>query len=42
MKNNHINQSGNLHMIDISGKEITLRAASAMGEIVLNDKHLIL
>jgi cyclic pyranopterin phosphate synthase len=38
MKNNHINQSGNLHMIDISGKEITLRAASATGEIVLNDQ----
>ena len=38
MKNNHINQSGNLHMIDISWKEITLRAASATGEIVLNDQ----
>jgi len=38
MKNNHINQSGNLHMIDISGKEITLRAARAIGDIVLNDQ----
>mgnify|MGYP006252148945 FL=1 len=38
MKNNHINQSGNLHMIDISGKEITLRSASATGEIILNDQ----
>ena len=38
MKNNHINQSGNLHMIDISGKEITLRSARATGEIVLNDQ----
>jgi molybdenum cofactor biosynthesis enzyme len=33
MKNNHINQSGDLHMIDISEKEITLRAAKATGEI---------
>ena len=38
MKNNHINQSGDLHMIDISGKEITLRSARATGEIVLNDQ----
>jgi cyclic pyranopterin phosphate synthase len=38
MKNNHINQSGDLHMIDISEKEITLRAARAIGEIVLNDQ----
>ena len=38
MKNNHINQSGNLHMIDISEKEITLRTARAIGEIVLNDQ----
>ena len=38
MKNNHINQSGDLHMIDISEKEITLRAASATGEIILNDQ----
>ena len=36
MKNNHINQSGDLHMIDISEKEITLRTAKASGEIVLN------
>ena len=36
MKNNHINQSGNLHMIDISEKEITLRTAKASGEIILN------
>ena len=38
MKNNHINQSGDLHMIDISEKEITLRAAKAAGDIILNDK----
>jgi len=38
MKNNHINQSGNLHMIDISEKEITLRTARAIGDIVLNDQ----
>ena len=38
MKNNHINQSGDLHMIDISEKEITLRTARATGEIVLNDQ----
>ena len=36
MKNNHINQSGDLHMIDISDKEITLRTAKASGEIILN------
>ena len=36
MKNNHINQSGDLHMIDISEKEITLRIAKASGEIILN------
>ena len=36
MKNNHINQSGDLHMIDISEKEITLRTAKASGEIILN------
>ena len=38
MKNNHINQSGDLHMIDISGKEITLRTAKASGEIILNEQ----
>ena len=37
MKNNHINQSGNLHMIDISSKEVTLRVAKATGNIKLND-----
>jgi len=36
MKNNHINQSGDLHMIDISEKEITFRTAKASGEIILN------
>jgi cyclic pyranopterin phosphate synthase len=36
MKNNHINQSGDLHMIDISEKQITIRTAKASGEIVLN------
>ena len=38
MNNNHINQSGDLHMIDISEKEINLRTARAIGEIVLNDQ----
>ena len=38
MKNNHINQSGDLHMLDISGKEITLRTAKASGEIILNEQ----
>jgi cyclic pyranopterin phosphate synthase len=38
MKNNHINQSGDLHMIDVSDKEITLREAKAAGEIILNDQ----
>ena len=38
MKNNHINQSGDLHMIDISEKEITLRTAKASGEIILNEQ----
>ena len=36
MKNNHINQSGDLHMVDISEKEITLRTAKASGQIILN------
>ena len=38
MSNNHINESGNLHMIDVSGKDITLRVATASGIITLNDK----
>lgn len=36
MSNNHINQSGNLHMIDISNKSITERLARATGIIKLN------
>jgi cyclic pyranopterin phosphate synthase len=40
MGNNHINKSGNLHMIDISGKEITTRVARASGTITLNDDAL--
>ena len=36
MSNKHINQSGNLHMIDISNKSITERMASASGIIKLN------
>ena len=36
MSNNHINQSGNLHMIDISSKSITDRLACASGTIKLN------
>ena len=38
MKNNHINPSGDLHMIDISEKEVTLRIAKAIGEITINDQ----
>jgi cyclic pyranopterin phosphate synthase len=38
MSNNHISESGNLHMIDVSDKEITTRVARASGTIVLNDE----
>jgi len=38
MSNNHINQSGNLHMIDISKKSATIRIARASGSITLNDE----
>ncbi|MEC7676870.1 MAG: cyclic pyranopterin monophosphate synthase MoaC [Pseudomonadota bacterium] len=37
MSNNHINKSGNLHMIDVSDKKITIRVARASGTITLND-----
>ena len=40
MSNNHINESGNLHMIDVSSKEITTRVARASGAITLNDEAL--
>ena len=40
MSNNHINESGNLHMVDVSDKEITTRVASASGSITLNDKAI--
>ena len=40
MSNNHINESGNLHMIDVSDKEITTRVAKASGTIILNDEAL--
>mgnify|MGYP006228521651 FL=1 len=40
MSNNHINESGNLHMIDVSDKEITSRVASASGTITLNDEAI--
>ena len=40
MSNKHINESGNLHMIDVSGKDITTRVASASGTITLNDEAL--
>ena len=40
MSNNHINESGNLHMIDVSDKEITTRVAKASGTITLNDEAL--
>ena len=41
MNNNHINQSGDLHMVDISKKETTLREAKAEGFISLNNKALL-
>lgn len=40
MRNNHINESGNLHMIDVSVKKITTRVARASGTITLNDEAL--
>ena len=40
MSNNHINESGNLHMVDVSDKEITTRIASASGTITLNDEAI--
>jgi cyclic pyranopterin phosphate synthase len=40
MSNNHINESGNLHMIDVSDKQITTRVAKASGTITLNDDAL--
>ena len=36
MKNNHLNDSGDLHMVDISKKEITVRESKASGVITLN------
>ena len=41
MSNNHINESGNLHMIDVSDKRITTRVARASGTITLNDEALL-
>ena len=40
MNNNHINQLGDLQMIDVSDKEITQREAKAAGYIELNDMAL--
>lgn len=40
MNNNHINQSGDLHMVDISKKETTMRKAKAEGFILLNNEAL--
>ena len=40
MSNNHINESGNLHMIDVSDKKTTTRVARASGTITLNDEAL--
>ena len=37
MKNNHINQTGDLHMIDISSMDVTTRIARARGSIILNN-----
>ena len=41
MSNNHINQSGNLHMIDISEKSVTTRIARASGSIMLNNEAFL-
>ena len=41
MSNNHINQSGNLHMIDISDKSVTTRIARASGSITLNNEAFL-
>ncbi len=38
MSNNHIGETGNLHMIDVSSKEITTRTAKASGTIILNNE----
>ncbi len=40
MNNNHINQSGNIHMVDITEKETTLREAKAQGLISINNEAL--
>jgi len=41
MNNNHINQSGNIHMVDITEKEITLREAKSQGFISINNEALL-
>ena len=38
MSNNHIDETGNLHMIDVSSKEVTTRTAKASGTITLNNE----
>ena len=38
MSNNHIGETGNLHMIDVSSKEVTTRTAKASGTITLNSE----
>ncbi len=38
MSNNHIGETGNLHMIDVSSKEVTTRTAMASGTITLNNE----
>ena len=38
MSNNHIDETGNLHMIDVSSKEVTTRTAKASGSITLNNE----
>ena len=40
MNSNHINQSGDIHMVDISTKETTLREAKAQGFISINNAAL--
>jgi cyclic pyranopterin phosphate synthase len=36
----HINQDGNAHMVDVSGKTITTRTASAVGYIIMQAETL--
>jgi cyclic pyranopterin monophosphate synthase len=39
-KLSHFDEEGNAHMVDVSGKQITLRTATARGKIIVNSKIL--